>query len=222
MSQLQSTSSEVARLVHHQAGCHAAARRHGCHQTLAQREQRLPMLRSKVGMIKRLGSPVEKLAACTIAVSMVALVGPIAWGGATTGRAPVVAREHGTVRTTGGVGTVEVGRWMIRVSLSRSRIGPLALRTTSVRRAPDTSSEPWIQHDVRVTNVGRRQGSSRRHEIVGLLTWPCDEGAAGRRRGLWVRKRVGKRPNRRWSLCRVPRRAHARGPRADQAHGHAV
>jgi hypothetical protein len=108
---------------------------------------------------------VEKLAARTIAVGMAALVGLIACGRVSSGGIPVVARDRGTVPTAGGAGTVEVGRWTIRVFLSRSRMGPLALRTSSVRRAPDTSSEPWIQHEVRVTNVGRRRvrlGDTRR------------------------------------------------------------
>jgi hypothetical protein len=44
-------------------------------------------------------------------------------------------------------------------------MGPLALRTSAVRRAPETSSNPWIRHRVWIRNVGRKRvrlGDTRR------------------------------------------------------------
>lgn len=43
------------------------------------------------------------------------------------------------------------------VALSRSRVGPLQLSTGSVRRAPSSSSHPWIQHSVKITNLNDRK-----------------------------------------------------------------
>lgn len=51
----------------------------------------------------------------------------------------------------------EIGRWTVGVSLDRSRIGPLQLTTGSVRRAPSSSSHPWIQHRVKITNMNDRK-----------------------------------------------------------------
>jgi hypothetical protein len=39
------------------------------------------------------------------------------------------------------------------VSLSRSRFGPLQISTGAVRRAPSSSSHPWIQHRLKITNL---------------------------------------------------------------------
>ncbi|MCA1703512.1 MAG: hypothetical protein LC808_09745 [Actinobacteria bacterium] len=52
---------------------------------------------------------------------------------------------------------VDMGRWAIAVSLSASRMGPLAITTTAVRRAPEMSSRPWIEHDIRIENVSSRR-----------------------------------------------------------------
>ena len=51
----------------------------------------------------------------------------------------------------------EIGRWTVDVALNRSRIGPLQLTTGSVRRAPSSSSHPWIQHRVKITNLNERK-----------------------------------------------------------------
>ncbi|HEV3472326.1 MAG TPA: hypothetical protein VG408_03860 [Actinomycetota bacterium] len=78
---------------------------------------------------------------------------------------------------------VVVGRWTVRVSLSRRRIGPLRLRTGRVQRAPDTSSKPWVQHELRIRNVGLRQvrlGDTRTSRYlrgpVGRALLGADEG----------------------------------------------
>jgi hypothetical protein len=59
--------------------------------------------------------------------------------------------------TSTGPRDATVGRWTVRVSLSRSKVGPLRLRTGRVRRGPETSSKPWVQHKIRVRNVGSRR-----------------------------------------------------------------
>jgi hypothetical protein len=41
----------------------------------------------------------------------------------------------------------------VDVSLSRSRFGPLLISTGAARRAPSSSSHPWIQHRVKFTNL---------------------------------------------------------------------
>jgi len=47
----------------------------------------------------------------------------------------------------------EIGRWTVDVSLSRSRLGPLQISTGVARRAPSSTSHPWIQHHVKITNL---------------------------------------------------------------------
>ena len=83
----------------------------------------------------------------------------------------------------------EIGRWTIDISLSRSRIGPLQLTTTPGRGgvpeglaevvAPSSSSHPWMQHEVTITNLSERRvrlGDTRRSTY---LDGPADRALLG-------------------------------------------
>lgn len=73
-------------------------------------------------------------------------------GGERTAAATAVVPDYAAV-----VAPAEIGRWTVDVSLNRTRIGPLRLTTAPARRAPASSSHPWIQHDVRITNLSERK-----------------------------------------------------------------
>lgn len=73
----------------------------------------------------------------------------------------------------------ELGRWTIDVSLSRRRIGPLRLTTTPARRAPSSSSHPWIQHDVRITNMSERKVSLSDTRTSRYLEGPVERALLG-------------------------------------------
>jgi hypothetical protein len=92
------------------------------------------------------------VAASTAAVA--GLIVCVAFGDALV---PASARDRATPSNVRLAPLAGVGRWTVRVSLSRTRIGPLRVRTGRVRRAPQTSSHPWVQHRLRIRNVGRRK-----------------------------------------------------------------
>ena len=106
----------------------------------------------------------------------------------------------------------EKGRWTVDVSLSRSRLAPLQLSTGSVRRAPSSSSHPWIQHSVKITNLNDERkvhhGDTRKSKYLdgpaerALLG--ADEGCNPSRSGTYadrkVKFRVAHRPERARSL----------------------
>jgi hypothetical protein len=125
--------------------------------------------------VNRMHRRVAPVAAALIAVTALPFAGPGLFLGA--GAAP--AR---TTEVRAGPHVV-VGRWTVRVGLSRRRIGPLRLRTGRVQRAPDTSSQPWGQHELRIRNVGRRKvrlGDTRTSRYlrgpVGRALLGADEG----------------------------------------------
>jgi hypothetical protein len=108
---------------------------------------------------------VDKPAGRSVAAGIIAALAVSGCGGTSDLGMLAAARSRMAPRRAGSTEPMRVGRWAVAVSLSRSRIGPLAITTTPVRRAPDTSSRPWIQHDVRISNVGRRRvhlGDTRR------------------------------------------------------------
>jgi hypothetical protein len=102
--------------------------------------------------------PVNDAMARALVASVAVAIGLTACGRPDVGRVRVPV-DRAAVSGAPATGPVDVGRWRIEVSLGRSRTGPLVLRTTTVARAPETSSHPWIQHEVIMRNVGRRSVS---------------------------------------------------------------
>ena len=72
-----------------------------------------------------------------------------------------------------------VARWAVSVSLSRRRIGPLRLRTSRMQRAPHTSSQPWVEHDLRIANMGDRKVRLGDTRTSAYLRGPVDRALLG-------------------------------------------
>jgi hypothetical protein len=89
----------------------------------------------------------KKLAAVAIVIAVIV----IGWGNEERASAATsIVPDHTGAQLAE---PAEVGRWTVDVSLSRSRFGPLRFSTGAARRAPSSSSHPWIQHRVKITNL---------------------------------------------------------------------
>lgn len=57
-------------------------------------------------------------------------------------------------RAQAGQEALTTGRWRVRVSVTPSRLGPIAFAAKDLSRAKPTNSDPWIEHDLVFRNTG--------------------------------------------------------------------
>jgi hypothetical protein len=103
----------------------------------------------------------------------------------------VPATDRDVVAAARAAGAVDAGRWTIQVSLGRSRIEPLVLRTTAVVRAPQASSRPWIEHGIVVRNVGRKSVSLNDTRGSAYLSGPVQQALLGADEGCGYGRSAG-------------------------------
>ena len=89
----------------------------------------------------------KRLAAVAIVIAVVVIGGG---GGERASAATSIVPDRAGSRLAE---PAEIGRWTVDVSLSRSRLGPLQISTGAARRAPSSTSHPWIQHRVKISNL---------------------------------------------------------------------